>query len=654
MSTQSNSATRTATFFIFAAILLISIVACTSQAAVSTPTAVPTATATETPSPSPTAIPTDTPTPTPAVLGSNEVFDMISPAVGYVDTPTGSGSSLLIDGGYIVTNYHVVWPFDKARIVFPNGEEFLDVPVINWDPLSDMAVLGPIETDVRPLVMSDGEGLPIGSEVYLVGYPGEVDKFPVPSITRGLISRVREWEPGNITYFQTDAKITGGQSGGVLVSKTGDVIGISSYSFSNADFGIVGSATDLEPRILKLIAGEDVSELGNRKLTLAEAKEVQRYVIFDNANDIKVYMMSAPQNTEINIEATGNKADLAFIVNDITGYRVLGVDDSSSGSEKGTFTTEADAPYFLQLFNVGEWSEPVTVKANTALSPVIDLDDYRGILKGHSRTGNIDYPEDYDIYLVSMERGETINVTVDSIMVDTYLAIADKEGVQTFASDTNSGGGIFGSNPEVSFTAPKKDTYWLVVGPETPGYIGGYSISVRDMYENAPTPVVPTPTATAMKTDNGYFTTYEANSAPISIQIPAGWSNDPAATKSFAQLCQIATDCFVGDSLLAIAEETIPSMMGIKGLDDYVDLSLEVATSQQGATIVANEAFVTDSGLNAKVIEVSFNDTFSVRKLIFVYNNVAFNASYFIFDPETEIDMRAIIDDSFRSLSLTK
>jgi len=82
--------------------------------------------------------------------------------------------------------------------------------VLNWDLLGDLAVIGPIETDISPTTLVDGEDLVIGSEVFLIGYPGEVEELPQPAISRGLISRKREWEAIGMTYFQTDAAIAGG------------------------------------------------------------------------------------------------------------------------------------------------------------------------------------------------------------------------------------------------------------------------------------------------------------------------------------------------------------------------------------------------------------------------------------------------------------
>ena len=213
-------------------------------------------------------------TPTPAVVTSvatlaagaltpMQVFAAISPSVAFVDLPDSSGSGFLIDDGYLVTNAHVVWPYTEARVVFPDGSEHNNVPVVNWDLLTDLAILGPVETTLPPLALADGEGLPIGSEVYLIGYPGEVEKHPQPTITRGVISRHREWDQVGLTYLQTDARFFGGQSGGVLVSDRGQVIGVSGIEWDS--FAMVASAADLAPRIARLIAGEDASGLGDRR-----------------------------------------------------------------------------------------------------------------------------------------------------------------------------------------------------------------------------------------------------------------------------------------------------------------------------------------------------------------------------------------------------
>lgn len=57
-----------------------------------------------------------------------------------------------------------------------------------------------------------------------------------------------------MTYLQTDAVITGGQSGGALVSYRGEVVGISGLSFADG-FALAASMADVLPRISIALSG---------------------------------------------------------------------------------------------------------------------------------------------------------------------------------------------------------------------------------------------------------------------------------------------------------------------------------------------------------------------------------------------------------------
>ena len=137
------------------------------------PTASPTPEPTASPTPEPTASPTPEPTatPTPEPLTSVQIFEKVAPAIALIETATGIGSGVLIEGGYVVTNAHVVWPYNTIRVVFPDGSEFDGVQVKGWDLLADWAVLGPIDAVTDGLALVDKESLPIGTDMFLIGYP---------------------------------------------------------------------------------------------------------------------------------------------------------------------------------------------------------------------------------------------------------------------------------------------------------------------------------------------------------------------------------------------------------------------------------------------------------------------------------------------------
>ena len=141
-----------------------------------TSTSLPVAPATATSPPTVTPLPTDTPTPaptpTPALSTPAEIFASVSPAVAYVETAGSSGSALLVEGGYLVTNAHVVWPNTAVQVTFPDGTVSRTLPVVGWDLIADVAVLGPVRVSAEPISLSDASVPPIGSEVLTVGYPG--------------------------------------------------------------------------------------------------------------------------------------------------------------------------------------------------------------------------------------------------------------------------------------------------------------------------------------------------------------------------------------------------------------------------------------------------------------------------------------------------
>ena len=118
------------------------------------------AAATPTVEPTATTAPAGTPTPEPTItaepaagtqLSAAEVYARVAPSIVFIETPAGTGSGVLIDEGYIVTNRHVVWPYESVWVTFPDGAWYEDVPVIGWDALSDLAVLGPCRNTGRPV-----------------------------------------------------------------------------------------------------------------------------------------------------------------------------------------------------------------------------------------------------------------------------------------------------------------------------------------------------------------------------------------------------------------------------------------------------------------------------------------------------------------------
>ncbi len=415
-------------------------------------------------------------TPRTAHLTPAEIFDRVSPAIAFIETGMSTGSGILIEGGYVVTNAHVVWPYEAARVVLPDGSEFTAVPLRGWDLLADIAVLGPVDAAADAVALVDGEDLPIGSEVFLLGYPGEVEAFPKPTLSRGLLSRYREWEVLGITYLQTDAVAAGGQSGGALLSSMGEVIGMSGFNFTEGDFGLVASATDIHPRIEELIAGRDPSGLAARHVPLSGGE--RRYEVeLANLWDEGIYVINEPMGAEVLIEWRGAN-DGALEVFDSSGVSILEVDDGYSGTEIGSITVDRYGPLFLRVFQFDEARGAFVLTSSHSVAPLYDPDDGQWVEVGQTLVGSVDAPGDIDYFMIALSAGERIEVTVSSILIDTTLII-DYEGAEDIEVDDDGGGGLFGTDSALVYRAPHAGTYFMVVGDLDLSGPGGYILTIE-------------------------------------------------------------------------------------------------------------------------------------------------------------------------------
>jgi serine protease Do len=144
---------------------------------------------------------------------------------------TSLGSGFIIDkSGYIVTNNHVVEGADKISVTL-HDDTVVDAKLVGRDPKTDIALLK--IAAAQPLVAvpwGDSDKVRVGDWTLAIGNPFGLGG----SVTAGIISaRARDIEAGQYDdYFQTDAAINRGNSGGPLFNMDGEVIGINTAIFS--------------------------------------------------------------------------------------------------------------------------------------------------------------------------------------------------------------------------------------------------------------------------------------------------------------------------------------------------------------------------------------------------------------------------------------
>ena len=523
--------------------------------------------------------------------------------MAFIETHVASGSGVLIEGGYVVTNYHVIWPFESVDVTFPDNFK-RHLPVAAWDPLADIAVLGPLEeVPAPPLELLDGESLPIGSELYLVGYPAEAEFYPQPSITRGILSRFREWEQLGMTYFQTDAAITGGQSGGALVNARGELIGISGFMFSEAGFGLVASAADMAPIVERLISGHDPSGLCNRSF-LAEEPGFEFELDLQNYWDTKAFFISGGTALEVEIDGPG---DGLLLVSDAYGSTILTANNGYTGIEFGRVEQLGDYPNFLQIEMASGDSSVFDLTSGIALYPIDDPDDGRRIAVGQTLAGSIDYFHDIDWYSIRLDDGETVRISTDSLNVDTVIFVDFPNSRQNqVVSDDDSGGGLFGTNSELVYRAPQSGEYHISVFEALADSLGGYYLSVRQAGVGEETVEVP-PSPQVVDSPFGKMIVYEGRLASFSIEAPADWIEQwPDEEDGVAVF---AANTPENESVAIVEVDLFASGEGGTSLVEFVD-DMELSMAEDGFQLSSRRNLTTSQGVPAMAFDLSAGSGF--------------------------------------------
>ena len=200
----------------------------------------------------------------------SDVFKEVSPSVVLITATsidpfkiinrvkTGIGSGFIISkDGLILTNSHVVVGSQHLVVTLDNGAKVVG-KLIGADPILDLAVLKiPKPPEGLPVIsMGDSNAIQVGEQVLVIGNPLGLEQ----TLTLGIISGVNRILPGSLLgltlpLIQTDAAISPGNSGGPLVNRYGEVIGITTsfiYNAQNIGFALpINIAKEVIPQLVE-------------------------------------------------------------------------------------------------------------------------------------------------------------------------------------------------------------------------------------------------------------------------------------------------------------------------------------------------------------------------------------------------------------------
>lgn len=157
----------------------------------------------------------------------------------------GHGSGFFItQEGHILTNAHVVGDALKMRIVMAGRKKALVAEVLRTDRARDVALLRleEIPADLSIVTLPVRTDWPaVGEEVYAVGAP----RSPrlQDTVTKGIVSAHRKamrFLGTRANFIQADVEIHQGSSGGPLLDRNGNVVGLTVGALSGAESDGIG------------------------------------------------------------------------------------------------------------------------------------------------------------------------------------------------------------------------------------------------------------------------------------------------------------------------------------------------------------------------------------------------------------------------------
>lgn len=171
-------------------------------------------------------------------LTAQEVYAKVNPATVLVVAQTGESASIgtgviMTEDGYVITNAHVISGGESCWVMLAGGWDY-DAELVGFDADQDIAVLKLVDAEGLPTVeFGDSELAEVGDQVYAIGNPLGVELRG--TMTEGIISAINrnvELEGRTLNVLQTTAALNNGNSGGPLINRYGQVIGINTLKMS--------------------------------------------------------------------------------------------------------------------------------------------------------------------------------------------------------------------------------------------------------------------------------------------------------------------------------------------------------------------------------------------------------------------------------------
>ena len=169
--------------------------------------------------------------------------------------------------GHIVTNFHVIENCDSVKVNFKGKE--IDSQVFAIDKKNDLAI---IQTTTNPLKVFpvSNKDVILLQDVIVAGYPLGKNLSTAIKMHKGSVTALAGYED-NYSNFQTDATINQGNSGGPIIDKNGNVVGIAVATW--VEEGVQGIHFGIKSSVLKTFANsKDLNFLQPNRREISKEK----------------------------------------------------------------------------------------------------------------------------------------------------------------------------------------------------------------------------------------------------------------------------------------------------------------------------------------------------------------------------------------------
>lgn len=206
-----------------------------------------------------------------------------------VEAATGSGV-VIGEGGYVLTNFHVVEDASSLKITVSNpdaesGVDQYDATLVAYDENLDIAILQAKDLKLTPVTLGDSDTLQVGDWAICIGNPlgeqfsGTVTTGIVSALDRAVSTssydKYGRKETTTNTMIQTDAAINSGNSGGGMFNVAGQLMGIPTLKYSGSAYsgttvegiGMCIPINAAKPLIEDVLSGKVTADNANQTTT---------------------------------------------------------------------------------------------------------------------------------------------------------------------------------------------------------------------------------------------------------------------------------------------------------------------------------------------------------------------------------------------------